>query len=267
MTSTPSKKAIALTKKTRKPSRIGKWSYQLRLLGMKPSTIPMERLGLYLQEFAGLIGAENQPIFNGLKDASVGMLALVPETRVHHVQTRLVLARQDPHSRPAKHAARIHDMVDADGVPGAEIRDRSDNVIYLFPRRDMQAATVLTIMQSSTIDGVVTGMVGADDTMHLHLRDWADRDIKIIVRDVGMARDLLAHFRKDIVRVTAEGTWKRTDMGWIPENNRCTAKSFDVLNEDPVDTIMERFVAVPGNGWKSMKDPMGFLRELRGDEA
>jgi hypothetical protein len=55
-------------------------------------------------------------------------------------------------------------------------------------------------------------------------------------------------------------------MGWIPENNRCTAKGFDVLNEDPVDEIMERFVAVPGNGWKTMKDPTGFLRQLRGDE-
>lgn len=257
----------ASAKKPRQPSRRGKWSYQLRLLGMKPATIPMERLGLYLQEFAALMGAENRPVFNGLKDASVGMLALVPEMRAHHVQTRLVQARQDPNSRPGRHAARIHDMVDADGVPGAEIRDRSDNVIYVFPRRDMQTAAIPTITQSSTIDGVVTGMVGADDTMHLHLRDWADRDIRIIVRDVGMARDLLAHFRKGIVRVTADGLWKRTEMGWIPENNRCTAKGFDVLNEDPVDVIMERFVAVPGNGWKTLKDPMGFLRELRGDEA
>lgn len=158
-------------------------------------------------------------------------------------------------------------MVGADGVPGAEIRDMADNVVYLFPRRAMPATITPTLTQSSTIDGVVTGMVGADDTMHMHLRDWADRDIKIIVRDVDMARQLLTHFRKGIVRVTADGLWKRTDMGWIPENNRCTAKGFDVLNEDPVDVILERFVAVPGNGWKTMKDPMGFLRELRGDEA
>jgi hypothetical protein len=226
----------------------------------------MERLGLYLLEFAALIGAENKPVFNGLKDASVGVLALVPAELAHQVQARLVQARNDPGSRPGRHAARLHDMVDADGVPGAEIRDRANNVIYIFPRRAMQSTTSPTISQSSTVDGIVTGMVGADDTMHLHLRDWADRDIKIIVRDVDMARQLLAHFRKGIVRVTADGLWKRTDMGWIPENNRCTAKGFDVLNEDPVDVIMERFVAVPGNGWKTMKDPTGFLRQLRGDE-
>lgn len=255
-----------MTTKPRKPSSKGKWSYQLRLLGMKPSTIPMDRLGLYLNEFAALIGPDNQPIFNGLKDASVGMLALVPDERSHLVQARIVEARINPNSRPGRHAAKIHDLVDADGLPGAEIRDRSDNVIYIFPRRTMETAATPTITQSSTIDGVVTGMVGADDTMHLHLRDWADRDIKIIVRDVDMARDLLTHFRKGIVRVTADGTWKRTEMGWIPDNNRCTARSFEPLMEDPVDVIMERFAAVPGNGWKTMKDPMGFLRELRGSD-
>lgn len=255
-----------MTTKPRKPSQRGKWSYMLRLDGMKPSTIPMERLGLYLQEFAALVGSENLPIFNGLKDASVGIKALVPDTRSHHVQARLVQARTDPTSRPGRHAAKIHDMVDADGLRGAEIRDREDNVIFLFPRRAMETAATPSITQSAPVDGVVTGMVGADDTMHLHLRDWADRDIKIIVRDVEMARDLLAHFRKGIVRVTADGVWKRTDMGWIPENNRCTAKAFEVLQEDPVDVIMERFAAVPGNGWKTMKDPMGFLKELRGSD-
>lgn len=250
----------------RKPSIRGQWTYQLRLLGMRPRTIPMERLGAYLQEFAGLIGAENTPVFNGLKDASVGVLALVPEEKSHHVHARLVQARTEPHSRPGRHAERIHDMIDADGLPGAEIRDRSDNVVYLFPPRAMELTTTATITQSGTVDGVVTGMVGADDTMHLHLRDWADRDIKIIVRDVEMARELLTHFRKGIVRVTVEGTWKRTDMGWIPENNRCTAKTFEALQEDPVDVIMQRFAAAPGNGWKKMKDPMGFLRELRGSD-
>ncbi len=245
-------------------SRRGKWSYQLRLLGMSPSTIPMDRLGLYLQEFAALLGSENFPVFNGLKKASVGVLAIVPEMRSHHVHARLVQAKSDPGSRPGRHASKIQDMVDADSIPGAEIRDQSDNVIYLFPRRIMENAVTPTLMQSSTIDGMVTGIVGADDTMHLHLRDWADRDIKIIVRDVGMARDLLTHFRKGCVRVTVEGLWKRTDMGWIPENNRCTAKEFVALQEDPVDVIMQRFIAVPGNGWKKMKNPMGFLDELRG---
>lgn len=253
-----------MTSKPRQPSKRGKWSYQLRVMGMKPSNIPMDRLGLYMHEFAALMGTENSPVFNGLKSASVGVLAVVPEMRAHHVQARLVQARNDPSSRPGRHAAKLQDMVDADGVPGAEIRDRFDNVIYIFPRRIMETFATPTITQSSTVDGVVTGIVGADDTMHLHLRDWADRDIKIIVRDVNMARDLLTHFRKGTVRVTVEGLWKRTDMGWVPENNRCTAKAFEVLQEDPIDVIMDRFVAVPGNGWKKMKDPMGFLKELRG---
>jgi hypothetical protein len=255
-----------MAKEPAKPKRPPRWTYQLRLLGTRPNKITMDRLAEYMAEFAALLGTDNQPVFKGLKNASAGLLAKVPDTRATHAHMRIVQAKNEPHSRPSRHLQKINDMIDMDGLPAAELRDQADNVVLTLLRRIMQTTPTATLYQAGTVDGTVTGMVGADDTMHLHLRDWADRDIRIIVKSEALARELLKHFRLETIRVTVEGLWKRTDMGWIPENNRCTARSFEALRDDPLDVIMDRFVAVPGNGWKKMKDPMGFLRELRGSD-
>lgn len=243
-----------------------RWAYMLRILGRNPEKIPMERIGAYISEFAELLGAENHPTFGGIKRASTGLKAKVPVARRHHAHLRLVQARTEPSSRPGKTLARIQQMIDVDGIRQAELLDSEHNVVYLFEGHVVQNIPTQTIYQTGSVDGVVTGVVGADDTMHLYLRDYLDRDIRILVRDEHMARQLLRHFRQGVLRVHVRGTWKRTEYGWIPETSKCTAESFEVLEDTPISEVLARFAAVPDNGWKTMADPDQFLSELRGDE-
>lgn len=226
----------------------------------------MERLGEYITEFASLLGAENKPVFAGVKNSSVGVLAKLPPGNEHLAHARITHAKHNPTSQPGRHLHRIQSMVDADQLGDAQLLDYHDNVVYLFPVRPMEVSDQITLQQTGTVDGIVTGMVGADDTMHLHLRDWMDRDLKVIVKEETMARAMLQHFRGPTIRVTVQGQWKRTDHGWVPENNKATALSFEKLDDTPLTEIFKQFAAVPDNGWRDMKDPQGFLIELRGDD-
>lgn len=243
-----------------------RWAYMLRILGRNPDRFPMERIGEYIMEFAELLGSENSPTFAGIKRASTGLKAKVPETRMHYAHLRLVQARTEPASRPGRALSRIQQMIDGDGIRQAQLLDSAHNVVYLFEGKTVQSAKTPTIYQAGSVDGMVTGVVGADDTMHLYLRDYLDRDIRILVRDEHMARQLLRHFRQGVLRIHVHGLWKRTDYGWIPETSKCTADSFEVLEDTPISEVLAQFAAVPDNGWATMPNPDQFLSELRGDE-
>lgn len=254
-------------KKDEKPKESKpKWTYMLRIIGRQPKNFPLDRLGAYLTEFADLLGKENTPTFCGIHNASVGVAATIPVSRTAHVHARLTQARTEPSSRPGKILDQLEKMIGMDGVRQAELLDSSKNVIYHFEGRAAANEKQPTISQTATVDGVVIGMVGADDTMHLHLRDNFDRDIRILVRDEEKARKILEHFRKGMIRVTVNGSWKRTEYGWIPETSKCTLIDYEVLEEKPISEILAKFAAVPGNGWAEQKDPDGLLSELRGEE-
>ncbi|OWQ96475.1 hypothetical protein CDO81_27210 [Roseateles puraquae] len=235
-----------------------------RMLKRNPDRVPMDRLGEYLRLFAELLGTENQPIFKGIKKASTGLKAFVPEERLQHVQVRLKLVHTEATSRPARIAADLEAMLGADGIKEAQLLDASDNVIHLFHGVPAANEEVIRVWQEGTVDGVVTGLVGADDTMHLHLRGLDGHDVKVLVRDESLARGILAHFRNGCVRVTVRGHWVRGEDGWHPETNKCTAKSFDVLEDTPLSKVFQDFAAVPDSGWRAAESPDDFWRELRG---
>lgn len=239
-------------------------SYMLRILGRRPTEMRLDRMAAYLAEFAALLGSKNEPTFSAIKDASTGFCAAVPPSRQKAVLTRIYQAKSESDSRPAGHLRRIETLLSEDDLQEAELQDGGGKVIYLFRAPEKQRQQVLTIKQSGQVDGMVTGLVGADDTMHLHLRDALARDLRLIVRDESLARALLAHFRSGLLRLQIEGRWVRTDDGWVPEANRCVVHGFEVLDETSAAEIFQLIGGLPGNGWRELEDPLHAWRDLRG---
>lgn len=242
------------------------WSFTLRLLGRNPEQVTMDRLAEYMSAMANLLGTDNHPVLHGIKRASTGIQARLPREREHYAAARIGQGKNNPTSPPGRQLAKIQNLIDEDDIQGAQLFNRDQKIIALFTRQPVETIEQPTIQQTGTVDGIVTGLVGSDDTMHLHLRDWMDRDLKILVRDESIAREMLRHFRGSTLRVTVSGSWKRTEDGWVPENNKVSAQSYEVLEDTPLTEIFARFAAVPGNGWKEMEDPQRLLAELRGDE-
>lgn len=236
----------------------------LRILRRNPDRIRMDRLGEYIREFAELLGTDNQPVFKGIKKASTGLKAAIPEGRRQHAHLRLVEARTKPDSRPAKSLRNIEDMLGQDAIKGAQLLDASQNVIYLFTGHVEETAQTERLYQQGVVDGMVTGLVGADDTMHLHLRDHFERDLKLVIRDETLARNLLAWFRKGTVRLYVHGTWQRTESGWTPEASKCTVDSFESLEDTPPHEVFKALAKIPGNEWITLDDAMAEWRSLRG---
>lgn len=236
----------------------------LRILQRNPDRIRMDRLGEYIRQFAELLGTENSPTFKGIKKASTGLKAAIPAEREHYARLRLVEARTNSESRPARVLKSIEDMMGKDSIKEAQLLDSVGNVVYLLRGHVEEPDKAPKLYQHGNIDGIVTGIVGADDTMHLHLRDHFDQDLKLVIRNESLARDLLKQFRKGHVRLNVHGTWHRTDFGWVPESNKCTVDSFEVLEETPLQDVFMEIAAIPGNGWKSLDDPISEWEKLRG---
>lgn len=225
----------------------------------------MSHLGAYIQEFAALLGEENKPIFKGIKKASTGCLAEVPVERVHYTHARIVQAKNDINSKPGRHLRTIETLMGRDAIKEAQILDGSGNVIHvIFGALPEDNSSVERLYQESTIDGRVTGMVGADDSMHLHVRDHFDRNLRLIVRDEELARKILTHFRSGTVRLCVRGTWLRTDNGWSPETSKCTVLSFEPLTDTPFGEILAAAARIPGNGWAEAADPIADWANIRG---
>lgn len=241
-----------------------KWTYMLRIPRHSLDAIRMDRLAMYMREFAQLLGVENFPVFAGIKKASVGLTAKVPSARRPLVWKRIQDAKQAPRGSAGRHLAAIEHLVTEDDFRGVELRDNADKVLYLFQPKSQPEVIAVSVKQQGVVDGIVTGLVGADDTMHLYLRDCLSRDLRLVVRDEVMARNLLQHFRKGPLRVRVHGPWARTDCGWVPESSKCLVDGFEVLDGMPLSEVMAKFAAVPGNGWCDLPDADAEWRDLRG---
>lgn len=239
-------------------------SFMLRIMRRNPDAVPMSRLGEYIIEFAALLGAENKPVFRGIKKASTGLRAYTPPDRTHYSRARIKQAKSDPASKPARHLHAIEEMLGADSIAEAQILDEDDNVIYVVFGHKEEDSNTERLFQEGWVDGVVTGLVGADDTMHLHLRDHFDRDLKLNIRDETLARDILTHFRIGSVRLCVRGTWVRTENGWSPEASKCTVQRFEALEDTPLGHVLGAAARVKSNGWRELEDPIGEWANIRG---
>ncbi|HET7562233.1 MAG TPA: hypothetical protein VFJ87_07610 [Rhodanobacteraceae bacterium] len=236
----------------------------LRLLRRNPDRIRMDRLADYMREFARLVGLENQPVFRGVRRASTGLKVAVPASRQKAAFLRIREAHARPDSKPAVALRCIETLMGEDAISKAELLDSSRKVVYLFHAPVLSDVVDARIQQAGEVDGIITGIVGADDTMHLYLRDHLGRDLRLIVRSEDLARALLSRFRLGVVRLSIHGTWIRTDRGWIPESNKCTVDRFEMLDDTSPLEIFEGLGSIAGNGWNEVSDADAAWRDLRG---
>ena len=239
------------------------WTYKLRLLGRDPRSVPMARLAEYMRDFAELIGRENQPVFKGVVRGSTCLLATVPEASVPLAKLRISEAKTMPNSKPARALNAIEANLGVDGLAGGELIDRDDNVIYLFKGQKPVVSESFVVEQAGEIDGVVVGIMGADETLHVTFHDWFGREFKCTVRDLEMGRELASRFRGGMVRCYVHGKWRKQDSGWLPEST-CQLDRYSDLDESPVETVFEELRAIEGNGWSELEDPLATWREVRG---
>lgn len=238
----------------------------LRIMGRNPDRFPMERLGEYIQEFAKLLGTENHPTFKGINKASTGLKAYVPTGRVHHAHARIVKAKTatSTNNQASKSLLRIEEMLGADAVSQAQLLNAANVVIYDFHCPEPQIETLVKVSQQGSVDGIVVGIQGIDDTSHVRLLDSLGRLLNLVVKDALLARNLATHFKGSPIRLNVSGVWIRTDDGWIPESGKCHVEQFQSLKDCSLKTVFDDLLKIPNNGWSVMSDPQASWASLRG---
>lgn len=223
----------------------------------------MDKFVEYVREFSALLGNEADVRFAGLVKGSAILRAYVLAPVAQAVEVRLLQARTVSESPAAEQAKRVSNILGRDGFR-AELLDRKKNKILEFHgavavNRSLEE---FVVQDSGTVDGVVVGIEGADDTVHVRLRDINDVEARVIVRDMSVARELARRFRDQPVRMHVHGTWKRDPIGtWSP--HRLYADSFEDMDNATALEIFERLRKIPGNGWADVDDPLTAWRGPR----
>lgn len=245
------------------PMGLRDWTYALRIHGCNPASLSMDKFAEYVREFSALLGNDPSIHFAGLVKGSAVLRASVSSQAESIVQLRLLEAKTLPDSQAANQAKKFGKVLGLDGHR-AELLDRENNRILEFDGvvAANEPAKEVVVQDSGTVNGIVVGIEGADDTVHVRLRDMNDDESRVIVRDMAVARELARRFRDQPVRMHVHGTWKRDASGvWSP--HKLYADSFeDMDNSSPLE-VFARLRVIPGNGWSDCDDPLTAWRSLR----
>lgn len=227
-----------------------------------PKTIPMARLAEYMAEYAKLLGETKDVHFDRIVDQSVGVVAVVEEQSASRVQTRLHAVERGDGPDDAKRAMkRLDDMLAADNAVGELLHD-GDKIITFQGRNRAERQFFGPFTQVGAIEGEVIRIGGQDDTIHVHLRD-GDHVHTACVTTHEIGRQLGHHLLGPIVRVLGEGRWVRYPDGqW--ELRQFRIRSFEVLDDDDLPTLVSRLRAVPGNKWDEVSKPVELVLDERG---
>lgn len=241
-------------------------TYSLKLYDRKLADISLDRLAEYLKDFAHVLGKDNHPIFSSIDEGSILLRAKVPSSKVSTIDKRLLDAQSgDTQSGLSKVLIKMENMMSEDGISKAEFINHDQHVVVALLAANDEA-TAHWVTQVGEVDGEIVGVIGADDTMHVTVKEWGGRIVRLVAQ-VELGRDLGHHLRMGTVRLHVHGRWNRTENGWKPDPKRCFISRFEMLDESSAIHILNELRAIPGNGWRSEPNPMALWQELRGIEA
>jgi hypothetical protein len=223
----------------------------------------MDKFAEYVREFSALLGNDSGVRFAGVVKGSAVLRAYVSGQAEQVVQVRLLQAKTLPESPSAEQAVKVGKILARDGFR-AELLDRGSNRILEFNSAVAanDAVKEVVVQDSGTIDGIVVGIEGADDTVHVRLRDMDGSEARVIFRDLAQAREMACRFRGAPVRVHVHGTWKRSPDG-VWATNKVYADHFEDLDEESALEVFEKLRSIPDNGWIDVEIPLGAWWSLR----
>jgi hypothetical protein len=239
--------------------------FTLRIDGenLSPKTFPMERLAEYMTLVAKLVGIDNQPIFKEVSEGSACLEVAVPSSRETHTEQSLKRAANDPSYKNHKYIGHIEESLSKHGYKSAELFNARKELIFLVTPQD--AKITHSVWQEGEIDGEITGVRGADDTMHIEIRDNTGLISNLVCKDLSLALDIAQkHLRRGTVRLLVEGKWNRTAKGWKADAKQCEVTGYQSLDETPLLELMLQIRALPNNGWNTLQDPLQAWKDLRG---
>ena len=237
--------------------------YDFRIDAWKPETLPMARLAEYLAKLSTMFDCKEHVHFIKVRKGSAILENAIEHEAAPKVAARLRLVGTPDAPQELERANQeVNRMLREDNA-SATLRIKHGENILVFPGKKTPLAEEVAVHEQGELDGVIIRVGGKDDSVPVWIEGegkvvykcWASRDI---------ARQLAAHLFDHPVRVTGNGQWCRTpERKWELEDFKI--KSFEILNDRPLDEVINNLRQIEGNLWNEMCDPQAELRKLRGD--
>ena len=232
--------------------------YRFRIDAFSPASIPMGRLADYMGQLALLLGERDAVHFRRLTKGSTILNARVDREAVPKVRDRVVAVRAGDGGGEATRAFNALNKLLRDDNAVGVLRDNAPHgVVIRFPGRELADEKFASIRQQGSIDGIVTGIRGKDDTIHITLQSEG-RQISGCETNRAIAKQLGAKLFEP-VRLFGRGRWSRdADGEWTLVSFRI--ESFDALDDAPLTDALAVLRDVPTE-WG--ENAYSELREMR----
>jgi hypothetical protein len=237
--------------------------FTLKLLDRKPQDLTLDRVAAYLKEFASLLGKDSQAKFSSVSEGSVLLRAHVDAQHVFTARKRIQLASSVDESSAGNVSLKaVEALMLVDGISRAEIFDGAMELLQVLTPANEEI--FYTVEQAGEVEGELTGVVGADSTMHISIREHNGRIVKLVCKNLPLALEMSTHLRNGKLRLFVDGQWNRTDSGWRPDAQACFVSGFEEIGSSSVGDIFKDLRKIQGNGWSVEPDIDRAWRELRG---
>ena len=239
-----------------------RYDFCFKIDGRVLEEIPMERLAGYIKDLAKLFDSKRHVHVAGIKSGSVEIAIDVDEFRKEEIKQRVCdVAQGKGRQRSIAAFRRINEHLREDGREGRLSCDGA--TILRFP--GVQVPTQEKIgpfEQEDSFDGRVIRVGGQKNLVPVWLQSGDERIDCLAGRD--MAKELARHLFGEELRVSGTGN-RFCDIEGEWRFSRFIITSFEILDDAPLTTLVERLRSIPGNGWEKLEDPWEELRRERED--
>ena len=243
-----------------------RYEFRFCIDAFTPATMPMARLAEYMADLALLLGEVERVHFVRLDAGSIALIQTVDEAAYPKIRERI----RGVHSGDAcadalKAFGNLDRRLAQDNAVGTLSGDDGDEVVHFPGRERPTPLTYGSFRQQGSLEGVLIRIGGKDASVHATLQDGDQTWRCELTRE--KARELREHLFEQPIRVFGEGRWRRDPEGaWTLETFRVA--SFEVLDDTPWRSTVDRLRSIEGAEWLTIADPLDELRGLRngGDE-
>lgn len=222
----------------------------------------MKRLAEYMLEFAGLLGNQETVHFSKLLKGSTQITAKIEHEAIPKVEERIRLVRAGGGAEDAvKCFKSLNNLLREDNATGDLHIGRTK--ILPFPGiKEMKPLPIGPIKQDGSVDGLLIRLGGKDATVPAALIDKEGK-VHTCTTTVVIARELKKYLLEPVtIRVLGTGKWMRSIEG-VWELEDFVIKGFEELDDTPLNAVLEKLRALPGNNWVNLDDPFAYLQQLR----
>ena len=217
--------------------------YRFKIDAYSPETMPMARLAEYMAELATMLGERNAVHFRRLTKGSTVLDLKIDREAAPKVRDRVASVRAgDASGDPFRAFRAINKMLRDDNAIGILRSIAPHGIVIKFPGRETAEEKFASIRQQGSIDGIVTGIRGRDETIHITIQSEGQQ-ISGCQTNRTIAKQLGAKLFEP-VRLFGRGRWTRDSEGvWTLIDFKI--ESFEGLQDVPLTSALAALRAIP----------------------